>query len=105
MQTRSPKMSETRDFLDKTDWECFIRGGKRRSWVLYGHSFMRPSQASQRPSLKLATRPESPLRIVALVRLFVVKSTLTELQAELEVYGACDPVKVEESHRAVVLGR
>jgi hypothetical protein len=30
---------------------------------------------------------------------------LTELQAELEVYGACDPVKVDEKRRAVILGR
>jgi len=30
---------------------------------------------------------------------------LTELQAELEAYGACDPVKVEEKRRAVVLAR
>jgi hypothetical protein len=30
---------------------------------------------------------------------------LTELQAELEAYGACDPVKVEEKRRAVMLGR
>ena len=30
---------------------------------------------------------------------------MTELQAELEAYGACDPVKVEEKRRAVVLAR
>ena len=30
---------------------------------------------------------------------------MTELQAELEVYGACDPVKVEEERRAVMLAR
>ena len=30
---------------------------------------------------------------------------MTELQAELEAYGACDPVKVEEKRRAVMLAR
>jgi hypothetical protein len=28
-----------------------------------------------------------------------------ELHAELEAYGACDPVKVEAKHRAVVVAR
>ena len=30
---------------------------------------------------------------------------MTELQAELEAYGACDPVKVDEKRRAVMLAR
>jgi hypothetical protein len=50
-------------------------------------------------------RPESVDRNDALARLAVARSTLTELQAELEAYGACDPVKVEEKRRAVVLAR
>jgi len=30
---------------------------------------------------------------------------LTELQGELEAYGACDPVKVDEKRRAAMLAR
>ena len=30
---------------------------------------------------------------------------LAELQTELDAYGACDPVKVEEKRRAAVLAR
>jgi hypothetical protein len=44
-------------------------------------------------------------RDAALARLAATKNTLTELQAELEAYGACDPVKVEQKRRAVVLAR
>ncbi|KAI0254123.1 Mnd1 family-domain-containing protein [Lactifluus subvellereus] len=50
-------------------------------------------------------RPESDQRATALARLATAKKTLTELQAELEAYGACDPVKVEEKRRAVMLAR
>lgn len=59
----------------------------------------------------LTSRPLSPLHLLqdrrdaALARLAATKSTLTELQAELEAYGACDPVKVEQKRRAVVLAR
>ncbi|KAI0245593.1 hypothetical protein BJV78DRAFT_1137518, partial [Lactifluus subvellereus] len=38
-------------------------------------------------------------------RLATAKKMLTELQAELEAYGACNPVKVEEKRRAVMLAR
>jgi len=34
-----------------------------------------------------------------------VREELSSLQAELEAYGACDPVKVEEKRRAVMLAR
>jgi len=44
-------------------------------------------------------------RATALTRLATAKKTLTGLQAELEAYGACDPVKVEEKRRAVMLAR
>ena len=44
-------------------------------------------------------------RGAALARLASAKNSLTELQAELEAYGACDPVKVEEKRRAVMLAR
>jgi hypothetical protein len=54
---------------------------------------------------ELGARPESVDRNVALARPAVVRSTLMELRAELEAYGACDPVKVEEKRRAVVLAR
>ena len=54
---------------------------------------------------ELSARPESEDRNAALARLAAARSTLMELQDELEAYGACDPVKVEEKRRAVVLGR
>ncbi|KAI0245432.1 hypothetical protein BJV78DRAFT_390147 [Lactifluus subvellereus] len=43
----------------------------------------------------------------ALARLATAKKTLSELhwQAELEAYGVCDPVKIEEKRRAVMLAR
>ena len=44
-------------------------------------------------------------RATALARLATTKKTLTELQAELEAYGACDPVKVEQKRRAGMLAR
>jgi hypothetical protein len=54
---------------------------------------------------ELAARPESEDRNAALARLVAARSTLTELQDELEAYGACDPVKVEGKRRAIVLAR
>jgi len=52
-----------------------------------------------------AARPESDQRSAALGRLASARKTLTELQGELEAYGACDPVRVEEKRRAVILAR
>jgi hypothetical protein len=42
---------------------------------------------------------------MAITRLATATKTLATLQAELEAYGACDPVKVEEKRRAVILAR
>jgi hypothetical protein len=44
-------------------------------------------------------------RAAALVRLSATTKELAELQTELDAYGACDPVKVEEKRRAAVLAR
>ncbi|KAH9998434.1 meiotic nuclear division protein 1 [Russula compacta] len=52
-----------------------------------------------------AVRLESDQRAAALARLAFETKKLSELQAELEAYGACDPVKVEEKRRAVMLAR
>jgi len=52
-----------------------------------------------------AARPESDRRGAALARLDLAREELSSLQAELEAYGACDPVKVEEKRRAVMLAR
>lgn len=52
-----------------------------------------------------AARPESDQRSAALGRLVSARKTLIELQGELEAYGACDPVRVEEKRRAVILAR
>jgi len=56
-------------------------------------------------SAERAARPESDQREAALATLAAARKTATELQAELEAYGACDPIKVEEKRRAVVLAR
>ncbi|KAH9048337.1 meiotic nuclear division protein 1 [Lactarius hengduanensis] len=52
-----------------------------------------------------AARPESDQRAAALARLASTTKELAELQAELDAYGACDPVRVEEKRRAAVLAR
>ncbi|EMD37820.1 hypothetical protein CERSUDRAFT_94817 [Gelatoporia subvermispora B] len=52
-----------------------------------------------------AARPESSERNAALANLSSSKAKLTELETELSAYGACDPVKVEEKKRAVILAR
>jgi hypothetical protein len=44
-------------------------------------------------------------RTTEIARLATATKTLATLQAELEAYGACDPVKVEEKRRAVILAR
>ena len=40
-----------------------------------------------------------------MARLAATTKELAELQTELDAYGACDPVKVEEKRRAAVLAR
>lgn len=50
-----------------------------------------------------AIRPESALRTVALEKLSAANADIKTLEAELRVYGACDPVKVEAKRRAVIL--
>ncbi|KAH9992591.1 meiotic nuclear division protein 1 [Russula vinacea] len=52
-----------------------------------------------------AARPESDRRGAALARLAVARKAFDELRGELEAYGACDPVRVEEKRRAVILAR
>jgi hypothetical protein len=50
-------------------------------------------------------RNEQDQRAAALARLAATTKELAELQTELDAYGACDPVKVEEKRRAAVLAR
>ncbi|KZT29186.1 meiotic nuclear division protein 1 [Neolentinus lepideus HHB14362 ss-1] len=52
-----------------------------------------------------AERPESNDRAAALQRLSDLKKELQALEGELVQYGACDPVKVEEKKRALVLAK
>ncbi|EGO00303.1 hypothetical protein SERLA73DRAFT_180824 [Serpula lacrymans var. lacrymans S7.3] len=52
-----------------------------------------------------ALRPQSDSRTRALETLNAAKQTLITLEQELQAYGACDPVKVEEKKRAVILAR
>ncbi|KAG2126304.1 meiotic nuclear division protein 1, partial [Suillus clintonianus] len=50
-----------------------------------------------------ALRPLSDSRAAALEQLTSTKKQLAALQEEIDAYGACDPVKVEEKKRAVTL--
>ncbi|KAI0645515.1 meiotic nuclear division protein 1 [Trametes meyenii] len=52
-----------------------------------------------------ASRSESDDRLQALERLAAWKKEQVRLDAELSAYGACDPAKIEEKRRAVVLAK
>ncbi|KAI9572054.1 meiotic nuclear division protein 1 [Boletus coccyginus] len=48
-------------------------------------------------------RPESVTRTSALQKVAEGRQQIVALEKELEAYGACDPVKVEEKKRAITL--
>ncbi|KAJ4483424.1 meiotic nuclear division protein 1 [Lentinula aciculospora] len=50
-------------------------------------------------------RVESEKRTAAIARLHSLKKQLAKLDDELTAYGACDPVKLEETRRAITLGK
>ncbi|THH21318.1 hypothetical protein EW146_g189 [Bondarzewia mesenterica] len=52
-----------------------------------------------------AARVESTDRSASLSTLAGLKQKIAELEKELQAYGACDPVKVEEKKRAVTLAK
>ncbi|KAI0812765.1 meiotic nuclear division protein 1 [Irpex lacteus] len=52
-----------------------------------------------------AARPETEERAIELEKLRSLKRELDALNAELAKYGACDPVKVEEKKRALILAK
>ncbi|TFK89113.1 meiotic nuclear division protein 1 [Polyporus arcularius HHB13444] len=52
-----------------------------------------------------ASRPESDGRARALEELSSLKTEFAQLESELSAYGACDPVKLEEKRRALVLAK
>ncbi|OJT09324.1 Meiotic nuclear division protein 1 -like protein [Trametes pubescens] len=52
-----------------------------------------------------ASRPESASRTQMLEDLSTLKKEHAQLEKELAAYGACDPAKVEEKRRAVVLAK
>ncbi|KAI0332329.1 meiotic nuclear division protein 1 [Cubamyces sp. BRFM 1775] len=75
---------------------------------------VKETQASLRSQLKesqsaleteKASRPESNKRAEALDELSALKKEYAQLENELAAYGACDPVKVEEKRRAVILAK
>ncbi|KAG1816108.1 meiotic nuclear division protein 1 [Suillus subaureus] len=65
----------------------------------------RTSYEAQLAELKTAIEHERTLRPSkpALEQLTSMKKQLAVLQEEIDAYGACDPVKVEEKRRAVTL--
>lgn len=44
-------------------------------------------------------------RTAAIAKLQYMKKELAKLDEELTAYGACDPVKLEETRRAITLGK
>ncbi|OSD06701.1 meiotic nuclear division protein 1 [Trametes coccinea BRFM310] len=55
--------------------------------------------------LEQTSRPESDMRTQDLNKLAELKKEHARLETELAAYGACDPAKVEEKRRAVVLAK
>ncbi|KAF9038298.1 meiotic nuclear division protein 1 [Hymenopellis radicata] len=51
------------------------------------------------------TRGESDTRTQALAELSRLKKELVQLEDELNAYGACDPVKLEETRRGIILAK
>ncbi|GJE94981.1 meiotic nuclear division protein 1 [Phanerochaete sordida] len=77
-------------------------------------TIVKESQATHEAQLKetgnlieeeKAARPQSIERTSALATLASQKQELGELEKELAQYGLCDPAKVEEKKRAVVLAK
>ncbi|TBU25136.1 meiotic nuclear division protein 1 [Dichomitus squalens] len=52
-----------------------------------------------------ATRPENSERAEALNKLMALKTEYAKFETELAAYGTCDPAKVEEKKRAVILAK
>ncbi|GAW01565.1 meiotic nuclear division protein partial [Lentinula edodes] len=52
-----------------------------------------------------STRIETESRTAAIAKLQYMKKELAKLDEELTAYGACDPVKLEETRRAITLGK
>ncbi|KAJ3860256.1 meiotic nuclear division protein 1, partial [Lentinula novae-zelandiae] len=52
-----------------------------------------------------STRIESESRTAAIAKLQYMKKELAKLDEELTAYGACDPVRLEETRRAITLGK
>ncbi|KAH9847132.1 meiotic nuclear division protein 1 [Lenzites betulinus] len=75
---------------------------------------VKDTQASHRSQLdelraavatEKASRPESDERARMLDQLASLKKERAQLETELATYGACDPAKVEEKKRAIVLAK
>ncbi|KZS98194.1 meiotic nuclear division protein 1 [Sistotremastrum niveocremeum HHB9708] len=60
-------------------------------------------QAKESLATETALRVESDHRSAAIAKLDKAKATVSELEKELEQYGACDPAQVEEKKRALIL--
>ncbi|EIM82909.1 meiotic nuclear division protein 1 [Stereum hirsutum FP-91666 SS1] len=52
-----------------------------------------------------SARNDTPERAAALDKLATVKKQISDLETELQAYGACDPAKVDEKKRAVTLAK
>ncbi|KAJ3790734.1 meiotic nuclear division protein 1 [Lentinula aff. detonsa] len=62
-------------------------------------------EIQQSISNEKSIRVESEKRTAAITKLQGLKRELAKLDEELTAYGACDPVKLEETRRAITLGK
>ncbi|KAJ3735692.1 meiotic nuclear division protein 1, partial [Lentinula guzmanii] len=62
-------------------------------------------EIQQSISNEKSIRVESAKRTAAITKLQGLKRELAKLDEELTAYGACDPVKLEETRRAITLGK
>ncbi|KIK67428.1 hypothetical protein GYMLUDRAFT_69613 [Collybiopsis luxurians FD-317 M1] len=63
------------------------------------------SEIQQSIDKEKSMRAESETRTMSLAKLQSLKKELASLDDELLAYGACDPTKIEETKRAITLGK
>ncbi|KAG5642833.1 hypothetical protein DXG03_002064 [Asterophora parasitica] len=63
------------------------------------------AEVKENIKIESAARPDSESRSQALARLAELRKQVVALENELGAYGDCDPVKIEETKRAVFLAK
>jgi hypothetical protein len=91
--------------------DCGIRGIRRLGLSSHLTSISSPVSSKSAPSLTLAESlrslclPSQPERADLLAQLASLTTTSTQLKAELEAYGAADPIKMETKRQAIELAK